>query len=291
MSMNASSTNRFLVTLAFLSALLFPATLKAEMIDGVEVSPLALEQLPNHARAVILTVIGRSRNGDPAALQRELRVGNSGLLKPEEGFRYQGFGVREVHVTALSQMPDDPEQHHISGNLLWKDFLGRRTILSFEALYRVGAEAITLEQAGWAPKYSIQPRVQAFAIPARRGAELAEAAKSSFGDFFLAASDASAQFDAGSEDTIIAVFFMDRMDPEIACELLLSDEARGTDGEDDITRSRGYEPGWGVAGTSLTTAAYQADDTQYLKVVCEADDDDLYGGDDERLIAVLPLRR
>jgi hypothetical protein len=265
-----------------------PRALQADVVDGVEAGPIGLDALPDHARAVVLTFIGRARDGKPELLAQQLGVRNAGILQPEANFRYRGFGVREVVISDLSQDSKDPAEIHIAGQLRWKDLIGRRALSSFEAIYRVSEGGVTLEQAAWEPAFSVAPQVRAFTVPTSAAGSLEAAARSDFTSFFLAASELE-RTTKTQGDSLIAVFLMDRVGPETICDLKLSRDQTGTDGRDEIARARLYEPGWGVLGTSLKANAFSTADAAWLKVVCGKKSTGLFSSSTQAVVSAIPI--
>lgn len=273
---------------AFLFAFLPPRTLQAEMVTGLEAGPIGFETLPDHARAIVLTFVGRARDGDSAALTQRLGVQNAELIIPEARFRYEGFGLREVVLNDLSQEADDPTKIHIAGELRWKDHIGRRALSFFEANYRLTETGTTLEQAAWEPQFSIAPQVRTVTFPVSKAGQIEAIARETFAGFFLATTElASAK--TPTADSLVTVFLMDRTGPSTHCDLKLSAERDGTDGEDGIVRARHYEQGWSVLGTSLKASAFSAEGGLWLKVLCGEKEGDFLSRPKRDVVSVIPI--
>jgi|GEM_PF-6880613 len=279
---------------ALVSVTLSMGTAYAEEHGALDSGPLAFDSLPGHARSVVLTVMGRLRGGDPAALAETLGVQGSALIRPERDFKYGGFGLQEVVLRELSGTAGTPTgagtTWRIAGELMWRDLVGRRAITAFDASYEINTEGLRLTYAVWRPVFSALPNWRVFAVPPSGAEGLNPLAEQGFVRFLGAASDVAVEGKPdGDEGLIFMLFLMDRMGPETRCEPRLSESETGTEGEDEISGARPYENGWFVAGVPLSRAALDSPTPLWLKLVCWNGEGGFFSSPEEHLAGAVQV--
>jgi hypothetical protein len=154
-----------------------------------------------------------------------------GLQEPR--FRYEGFRLLQAIVNEYRPPSQIPGRAGLKGHLHFVDGIERRTLVAFEADYRLTRDSITVEQATATPMYTYRPEVRLLVVPAERIDSQAitslEVNARTLEFVFTEAVPVSQPevVPKGVRDYYVFACFMDRLAPYDRTELVVSSEKGG----------------------------------------------------------------
>jgi hypothetical protein len=213
--------------------------------------PVATKQVPWHTKAALSALILRLRGASEAQVGREARTDASGAIKPESGFRYQGFAARQIKIAVFATPEDQPAQRILAGYLHFQDAAGRRAAAAFRLNYAIAGDRIAIAKAAWAPLFAKYPKTEMFIVPEQLPKPPATTPKDYPGLYALVGSNAVPMSNATApgtpRDYLIAVFVKDRIAPGAKFQVGISEVRAGTAAFKEETRIKVLQGGWAVA--------------------------------------------
>lgn len=209
-------------------------------------------ELASSVKSAVTAVLMRLRGASEAAVEKQLSVRSSGLLKPESAFTYDGFTVESADLLHYSKADGAPLGRNLAGYLRFVDAFGRRANALFELRYDIAKEGIDLKNGFVAPIMPPNATMIMAIVPTQALTEAGDS-ETTFAKFQSLVRDSAipindaAAVPSSKDDYTIVVFFMDRLAPNSQVEVLVSKKQDGLDGYGEATAYRSFNNNWVVA--------------------------------------------
>jgi peptidoglycan hydrolase-like protein with peptidoglycan-binding domain len=175
----------------------------------------------------------------------------------EPRFNYVGFHLLQTIVNDYQPSAQDPRRANLKGHLHFLDGFGRRTLVGFEAEYKLTEKGISVNYADVKPIYPYRPEVRLFVVP---GEKLSNKVLEKFSNNaltfdFVAKNAVPAShpelIPKGVRDYYVFAFFMDRLGPDDITDLIISRTREGMAGTKVDLKTPEVIPGTGAGDMHL----------------------------------------
>ncbi|MBN2539553.1 MAG: hypothetical protein JXB09_05850, partial [Deltaproteobacteria bacterium] len=162
------------------------------------------------------------------------------------------FFLARHKILEYGQSTEFHQSMTLSGSLDFQDALGRRTILFYNATYRVESKGVVISRCGVMPVFPDDPAVIAFTVPGKKMPQDTRKIFHSFEKLYRFASDNAIPMGKperlSGEDNMyyIFTFILDRISPTSNITFMVDDTKTKSRGYSDASRYYDYD-GWRVA--------------------------------------------
>ncbi|MBN2282863.1 MAG: hypothetical protein JXO48_03135, partial [Deltaproteobacteria bacterium] len=243
--------------------LLFPLTGCKEQMQALT-APIAGSSEKVEARSIYLpnqsipadiklvsAAVGVSAYGEDPQKVAGVRMERA-IEKPWNDLVPSNFLLAQHKIIEYGPSTEFYQSMSLAGSLDFQDHLGRRTILLFDATYRVEGSGVTISRCGVAPVFPDEPQVVALVVPGNKIPRNTKKIMSSFESLYRFALANSIPMDKpgtlppGDNLYVVFCFVMDRLSVTADIKFMVDDEKTRSQGYCDSTRYYDYD-GWRVA--------------------------------------------